>query len=69
MMWFTPLYLITMLPAIERVAYSTWGRRIVIAALVIGIFAASYKPMNCFSHPWLFDLLEHLKITKYAEAK
>jgi hypothetical protein len=69
MMWFLPLYLLTMLPALDRVAHSRWGRRLVVAALIVGIFSASYKPLNCFSHPWIFDLLEHFHITSYAEAK
>jgi hypothetical protein len=60
MMWFIPLYLITMLPALDRLAASHWGRAVAVAALAVGIFSASYMPQNPWHHPWLFDYWSYL---------
>jgi hypothetical protein len=60
MMWFIPLYLVTMLPALDRLTASRWGRAIAIAALAVGIFSASYMPQNPWHHPWLFDYWTYL---------
>lgn len=60
MMWFIPLYLVTMLPALERLSQSRWGRALAIACLAVGIFSASYTPMNPWRHPWLFDYWTYL---------
>ena len=65
MMWFIPLYLLTMLPIIAWLGKTRVGRTFAALALALGIFSASYKPMNCFSAPWIFDLLEYLKLIHY----
>jgi hypothetical protein len=65
MMWFIPLYLITMLPVISWLGRTKWGRICVYVALAVSIFSAAYKPANCFNHPWLFDLLSHFKVISY----
>lgn len=65
MMWFIPLYLITMLPALDRLSASRWGRAIAVAALAIGIFSASYMPQNPWHHPWLFDYWTYLRWIAY----
>lgn len=65
MMWFIPLYLLTILPALDRLAASRWGRGLAIAALAIGIFSASYMPQNPWHHPWLFDYWTYLGWIEY----
>jgi hypothetical protein len=59
MMWFIPLYLIGMLPTLEVLSRSHWGRTFAIACLAVSIFSASYTPMNPWHHPWLFDYLSY----------
>src|SRR5262249_46354035 len=56
--WFTPLWLLVMLPVMDRVAESKWGRRFAYAALAVSVFSASYPVWNPWRHPWLFRLLE-----------
>jgi hypothetical protein len=65
MMWFIPLYLLTMLPALDRLSSSLWGRVIAIAALAVGIFSASYMPQNPWHHPWLFDYWSYMRWIDY----
>jgi hypothetical protein len=61
MMWFIPLYLVAMLPALDRLAAGRWGRAVAIAALAISVFSASYMPQNPWHHPWLFDYWTYLR--------
>jgi hypothetical protein len=65
MMWFIPLYLVVMLPALDRLAAHRWARAAAMAALAVGVFSAWYNPMNPWQHPWLFDYWEYLGITRY----
>jgi hypothetical protein len=65
MMWFIPLYLVAMLPALDRLAASRWGRAAAIAALAVGVLSASYMPQNPWRHPWLFDYWTYLGWINY----
>jgi hypothetical protein len=58
LMWLTPLWLLTMLPAADWLSSRRWGRGLAYAFLAISIFSASYVPWNPWRHPWLYDLLE-----------
>jgi hypothetical protein len=53
--WFTPLWLLAMLPALDSLAGSRWGRIAALVALAISVFSVHYAAMNPWSHPWLFD--------------
>lgn len=55
MIWLTPLWLITLLPAAERLWQSRWGRGLLFALLGISVFSANYAADNPWSHPWLFE--------------
>jgi len=54
LMWLAPLWLITMLPAVDWLSNSRWGRGVAIALLVISVFSAAYAADNPWSHPWIF---------------
>jgi hypothetical protein len=58
--WCTPLWLITLVPAADRMASSRWGRGIAVVCLAISVFSASYASLNPWSHPWLYNLWGYL---------
>jgi hypothetical protein len=55
LLWLTPLWLLTLLPAADWLASSHWGRAIAIALLIASVFSAAYAADNPWSHPWIFD--------------
>jgi len=55
LIWLTPLWLVTMLPALDRIACCRWGRGLAVALLVVSVFSAAYAAGNPWSHPWIFD--------------
>jgi hypothetical protein len=55
LMWLSPLWLLTMLPAVERLGQSRWGRLVALILLGISVFSASYSAWNPWRHPWIYD--------------
>jgi hypothetical protein len=55
LIWLTPLWLLTLLPAADRLASSRRGRGIALSLLMVSIFSAFYAAENPWSHPWIFD--------------
>jgi hypothetical protein len=58
LMWLTPLWLLSMLPAADWLASRNWGRRFGYFLLAVSIFSASYASRNPWRHPWIYDLME-----------
>jgi hypothetical protein len=58
--WLIPLWLVTLLPALEWLGRFRWGRRFAYACLALSIFTAHYSEMNPWSHPWLYRYWETL---------
>ena len=56
--WLTPLWLLTMLPVMDRLAESKWGRCVAYAALAVSVFSASFPLWNPWRHPWLYRVME-----------
>ncbi len=56
MFWFTPLWLLCLVPAVQRLLDSKTGRIIALTLLLISTFSATYAAANPWSQPWLFDL-------------
>lgn len=55
--WFTPLFLICLIPAFDRFSESRWFRNVVEIFLAIGVFSATFAPLNPWTHPWIYQLL------------
>jgi hypothetical protein len=55
LIWLTPLWLLTLLPAADKLAGCRYGRAIGLALLAISVFSAVYAADNPWSHPWIFD--------------
>jgi hypothetical protein len=58
--WFFPLipfWILTMLPALERLGRSRCGRGFAIFLLFVSVFSAAYPLWNPWTHPWITNLI------------
>jgi hypothetical protein len=55
LLWLTPLWLLTLLPAADHISGCRWGRGFAIVLLIVSVFSAAYAADNPWSHPWIFD--------------
>ena len=60
MFWFTPLWLVPMLPAADFLARRRWTRGLALPLLAVSGASASYPTWNPWTHPWLLNFLEYL---------
>jgi hypothetical protein len=58
MFWFTPLWLVVMIPAADRLARSTAGMAFAAALLTLSVLSVSYPTWNPWTHPWIYHWLE-----------
>jgi len=58
--WFAPMWLVGMLPAVDRMASRRWLRGVALVLLALSILSAAYPTWNPWTHPWLFDWFDHL---------
>jgi hypothetical protein len=58
MFWFTPLWLVVMLPAADRLARTTGGKALALVLLGLSVLSASYPMWNPWTHPWIYRWLE-----------
>jgi hypothetical protein len=58
LMWLTPLWLLCMLPTLDRLAPSRVGRGVALSLLALSVLSMSYQMWNPWRHPWLYNLLE-----------
>lgn len=60
LIWLTPLWLVTLIPAMERLAGCRWGWRLAWLLLAVSVFSATYGQGNPWSHPWIYEYLAAL---------
>jgi hypothetical protein len=60
MFWFTPLWLLCLLPAADAMSRNRWRRCVGLALLLVSIISANYAAANPWSPPWIYDYLEYL---------
>jgi hypothetical protein len=58
LMWLTPLWLLTMLPAVDRLARWRWGRALAAALLALSVLSASYPAWNPWRQPWIYHWMD-----------
>jgi hypothetical protein len=58
MFWFTPLWLLVMIPAADRVANSAFGKAVALALLAMSVLSVSYPTWNPWTQPWIYHWLE-----------
>jgi hypothetical protein len=56
--WFTPLWLVVMLPAADALAGRRWSRGVGLALLGLSVMSAAYPTWNPWTHPWAMKLWE-----------
>jgi hypothetical protein len=56
--WLSPLWLVCMLPALDALAKSRWGRLFALLLLALSILSMSYQSWNPWRHPWLYNWME-----------
>ncbi len=65
LIWLTPLWLLTLLPAADWLCRWWWGRAVLLALLAVSAFSAHYAADNPWSHPWIFDYWTSIGWIKY----
>jgi hypothetical protein len=56
--WLTPLWLLGLLPAADRLAASPIGRIVGYVCLALSTLAVSYPAWNPWRHPWIYQAME-----------
>ncbi len=58
LMWLTPFFLLTMIPAADWLSPRRWGRGLAYVFLAISVLSVSYPAWNPWRHPWLYNWME-----------
>jgi hypothetical protein len=56
--WLIPFWLLTMVPIVDRLAKSRWGRVLGYTLLAVSIFSATYRDWNPWRHPWIWQVMQ-----------
>lgn len=56
MFWLIPMWLVAMLPVVDWLGQSRWGRALCLVLLVAGVLSASYGATRPWVHPWLYEV-------------
>ncbi len=65
LMWLTPLWLVTALPALEWLGRHRWGRGVALLLLGLSVLSASYPAWNAWTHPWIYNFLDSRGLMQY----
>jgi hypothetical protein len=57
MFWCAPLWLVTMIPAADRLARSAAGQTVAAVLLSFSVLSMSYPTWNPWTQPWLYNWL------------
>jgi len=60
MFWFAPLWLVTMLPAVDWLSRTRLRQSIALGFLALSVFSVSYPTWNPWTQPWLHRWLDYL---------
>ncbi len=63
--WLTPLWILGSLPMLDRLMATSWGRLVTYVALAWSAMSVAYPMYSAWRHPWLYMLLQHLKLIDY----
>jgi hypothetical protein len=65
LMWLTPLWLLALLPAADRLAARRWTRGLAYILLALSVLSVSYRDWNPWRHPWVYNFLESQGLPGY----
>jgi hypothetical protein len=60
MLWLTPLWIWSIIPAAERMMQSVWGRFAIFSFFIASVFSAATALDNPWQHPWIYRYLSFL---------
>ncbi len=60
MFWFAPMWLLAMMPALDRLERHAWTRAVALVLLAVSALSAAYPTWNPWTHPWMLDFLQYL---------
>jgi hypothetical protein len=63
--WLTPLWLLALVPAADRLGTNRLGRGLAYVCLFVSVVAVSYPAWNPWRHPWYFQMLESWGLAGY----
>ncbi len=55
MFWFAPLWIVGMLPAVDRMANRRWLCAFALLLLAASVLSSSYPTWNPWTHPWIYQ--------------
>ena len=58
LLWLAPLWLLAMLPAVDRLARGRWGMATALALLTFSALSANYPTWNPWTQPWIYNWLQ-----------
>ena len=58
--WLTPLWLVSMLPAVDILSKRRWTCGLCLVLLAFSVLSASYPTWNPWTHPWIMDYMKYL---------
>jgi hypothetical protein len=58
LIWLTPFWLLSMLPAVDWLGRRRWGRGLALGCLALSVLSASFSSWTPWRHPWLYRWLE-----------
>jgi hypothetical protein len=58
LLWLTPLWLLSMLPAADWLGARRWGRGLALVLLALSVLSVSYQLWNPWRHPWIYNFSE-----------
>lgn len=58
--WLIPLFVLALLPVVDRLGRGRWGRFLVLLLLVPSVISISYPLANPWRHPWLYVWMESM---------
>lgn len=60
MFWFMPMWILAMLPCLDRMAKSRFLRGVALTLLLLSCLSVAYPLWNPWTHPWLYDFMHAL---------
>lgn len=58
LMWLTPMWLLCLLPVLDRLALHRLGRGLALLLLVLSMLSMNYQLWNPWRHPWIYNWMD-----------
>jgi hypothetical protein len=65
LLWLGPLWLVALIPAVDRLAASRWGRGLAMFLLLASIVSVNYFPWTPWRHPWIYNAMDSAGLVPY----